>query len=75
MQCAALGFVLIEQTSVFLNPGALDAVRDLGFVLIDRTSPLSLRLKIKARAQHDPHSRNEGIECCSVLVWDSCWLN
>merc|ERR1711945_10064 len=35
----------------------------------------TLRLQSKARVQDGPRSRNEEVERCSELTWDSCWLN
>merc|ERR1712211_103664 len=35
----------------------------------------TLRLQSKARVQDGPRSRNEEVESCSELTWDSCWLN
>ena len=48
---------------------------DLEFVLVEKTSPRSLRLQTKARVQHVPRSHSSQIERCSVLVCDSCELS
>ena len=75
-ECSPLvGFELVEQTFVPCEPWGLNAVNRLGFVLIDQTSPRSLRVQTEARVRDDLRSRSLEVGKCSVLVCVSCGLS